>query len=146
MQHMRSLPITVATEGTVNTSWQADERQPSSVLQPHELHTQQLLSLAWTEQMKLLHKYLVATAAKDCSIMIRLQAMPHVPAQYSQEDNTGWGYADWNPANVVCNPAVTLPLRFKVTIVDLDRKPHEKIVSHHHLDQQIMFHIQKSTQ
>ena len=145
MQQMEGLPSTVATGVTTNANWQADAQHKSSVLQPCELHTQHLLSLTWIEQMKILQNYLLATTAKDCSIMIKLQAMAHVPAQHSQRGESAGGYADWDPADVVCNSALTLPMRYKVTVVDVDRKPHQKIVSHHHLDQQIMLHVKKST-
>ena len=120
----------------------AAELDHENALQPCGTYVQELLDLGWSEQMKILQNYLLATTAKDCSLMIALQALPQAYLQHmmkardTQLPNSAWG--------IVRTATLASPLRVKLTGVDLDRKHHAKIAAHHRLDQELMFHVNQN--
>lgn len=116
----------------------AAEHMHISALQPHDTYIQQLLDLGWSQQMKILQNYLLATTAKDCSLMIALQAAQQVYLPHVLEGSGTQLHDNGSPWQIVRGP---IPMsRFKLTVVDLDRKHHAKIVAHHRLDQELVFH------
>ena len=117
-------------------------QQNLDALQPCEAYIYQLVGLGWSKQMKILQNYLVAATAKDCSLMIALQAVPQAHSQLRKNNNAQLQNG-LNSSNLLRSPALTHPLQFKLTIVDLDRKHHAKIDAHHRLDQEIMCHAQQ---
>ena len=115
----------------------AAEQQSGDVLQPCDAHIQQLLNLGWPQQLRILRDYLLATTAKDCSLMIALQAVPQAYSQL-RKDSSAQLHDSLSSQELLSTPALTCPLQYKLTIVDLDRKPHAKIAAHYRLDQEIM--------
>lgn len=119
------------------SSPRAAEPQSGDVLQPCGAYVQQLLNLGWPQQMKILQDYLLATTAKDCSLMIAVQALPQTCLQLGKDSNAQL-HDSLSSQKLLSAPALTYPLQSKLTIVDLDRKPHAKIAAHYRLDQEIM--------
>lgn len=117
----------------------AAENMHTSALQPHDTYIQQLLDLGWSQQMKILQNYLLATTAKDCSVMIALQTVQQANLQHVLEGSDTQLHDNGSPWQTVRSPTL-MSTRFKLTVVDLDRKHHAKIVAHHRLDQELMFH------
>lgn len=127
---------TSAAAATSSSSVTA-EQQSGDALQPCGAYIQQLLNLGWPQQMRILRDYLLATTAKDCSLMIALQAVPQAYSQLGKDSNAPL-HDSLSSQELLSSPALTCPLQFKLTIVDMDRKPHAKIAAHYRLDQEIM--------
>ena len=117
-------------------------QQSLDALQPCQAYIHQLLDLGWSEHMQILQNYLLATTAKDCSLMIAIQAVLQPDLQL-RKDNSAQLHTHMSPQEILSSPDLTCPLHFKLTIVDLDRKPHAKIDAHHRLDQEIMCCVQQ---
>ena len=97
---------------------------------------QRLLSLDTEAACKVLREYLVAAAAKDCSIMITVAPCPDsANGEYNDQpglqESPGIGAAFSDDSLRRC-------FRYKIAIVDLDLKPLTKIALHWQLDQAIM--------
>lgn len=142
LQQLKASSADCTTASAEMHSSPASEKQTLDALQPCEAYVHQLLGLGWSEQMKILQNYLLATTAKDCSLMIALQAIPQANLQLRKDSNAQLQH-EMSSQELVSSPALTHPLQCKLTIVDLDRKPHAKIDVHHCLDQQIMCHLQQ---
>lgn len=121
------------------------EQQHISALQPCDAYIQQLLGLEWSEQMNILQNYLLATTAKDCSLMIALQAVPQAHLQHVLKSSDAQLHDNGAPWEFMRSPALISPLRFKLTVVDLDRKHHAKIAAHHRLDHEVMFYAKQDS-
>lgn len=117
-------------------------QQSLDALQPCQAYINQLLDLGWSEQMQILQNYLLATTARDCSLMIAVQPVPQPDLQPSK-DNGAQLHTHMSPQEILSSPDLACPLQFKLAIVDLDRKPHAKIDAHHRLDQEIMCCVQQ---
>lgn len=141
LQQLQSEGCTT-TSDAAPSSPVAAEQQSLDALQPCDAYIQQLLNLGLSDQMKILRDYLLATTAKDCSVMVVLQAAPQACLQHDPKDNDAQLHSAWSPQQIIRSPALNTPLWFKLTIVDLDRKPHAKITAHHRLDQEILNYAQ----
>ena len=143
LQQLKALPTDYSSaSAAIPSSTVAAGQQNLTALQPCEAYIHQLLDLGWSKQMKILQNYLLATTAKDCSLMIAIQAMSPSCLQPKKDSNLELHH-QMSPQEFFRSPDVTCPLQFKLTVVDLDRKPHAKIDAHHCLDQEIMCCVQQ---
>ena len=102
-----------------------------------------LLTKSWPEQMQIIRDYLLATTAKDCSLMITMQVEPAGTLPHCSDteiDSCDQPNIAHPGMGKVSLPDLALEATYKVAVVDLDLKPHAKINSHYRLDQQIMQH------
>ena len=106
---------------------------------PDELQAAaQLLALDTEAACEVLREYLIAAAAKDCSLMITLA--PVLDAQHLGPQDEGRLQQDACIGSVLCDEWGHSKrwFRYKVAFVDLDLKPLAKIGVHYELDQAIM--------
>ena len=85
---------------------------------------QHLLEEPHAEQLRILRQYLLAATAKDCSVMITMQHLPHSPC------HADLGY-------LVTIPGCQLTVKYQIAVVDLDVKSCSKIPGHSLLDHQL---------
>lgn len=110
-----------------------------SALQPQEVHVRSLLRKTWSEQISMIRDYLLATTAKDCSLMITMQALPAALPDHMDSQCHCSQFGEFQEGfDVVAVPKIAVQIKYTVAVVDLDVKPHAKILSHHCLDQKIM--------
>ncbi len=110
-----------------------------SALQPQEAHVRSLLRKTWSEQISMIRDYLLATTAKDCSLMITMQALPAALPDHMDSQCHCSQFGEFQEGfDVVAVPKIAVQIKYTVAVVDLDVKPHAKILSHHCLDQKIM--------
>ena len=121
----------------------ADVQPRAANLLPHEMYVQSLLEKSWAEQMQLIREYLLATTAKDCSLMITLQTMSPNTLLCDSDSSGTCSQLDRckDAVGMVHLASMDLLVKCKVAVVDLDVKPHAKIISHNLLDQHIMQHM-----
>ena len=115
---------------------QSNKTEPEgSVVQPE--YVQALLAMSTKEQVEIIRQYLLAATAKDCSLMITMQAQPAAEgkpmhnASVSQPQNE-------SPCAAVVRDRPHRQIVYNVTVVDLDQKPHSKIRDHYSLNCEIM--------
>ncbi len=113
-----------------------------SALQPQKAHIMSLLRKTCSEQISMIRGYLLATTAKDCSLMITMQALPAAALPDHMESRCHCSQSDefQEAFGLVAMPEIAVHVKYKVAVVDLDVKPHSKILSHYCLDQKIMEH------
>ncbi|KAA6429944.1 MAG: hypothetical protein FRX49_00376 [Trebouxia sp. A1-2] len=111
-----------------------------SALQPQEAHVMSLLRKTWSEQISMIRDYLLATTAKDCSLMITMQALPAAVSPGHTESQCSCSqFSEFQEGfDLVAVPKIAVQIKYKLTVVDLDVKPHSKILNHYCLDQDIM--------
>lgn len=122
-----------------------DEIQASMASLDHEAATAFLSHLPHGHCQIVLQAYLLAAAAKDCSIMISLQACPE---NYVNDDGVrramgesgGLSIAEWSsqPGQLLTQDRSGQKYLAKVSVIDLDMKPVGKIEEHWRTDKQIM--------
>ncbi|XP_043709718.1 inositol-pentakisphosphate 2-kinase-like isoform X2 [Telopea speciosissima] len=83
-----------------------------------------LHSISLEESLKIVRDYLMATTAKDCSLMI----------SFRPRENGDPG----SPHSNVCLESTNQSFEYKVYFIDLDMKPLEKMVYYYELDQKIV--------
>ncbi|KAL0030762.1 hypothetical protein WJX77_005374 [Trebouxia sp. C0004] len=113
-----------------------------SALQPQKAHVMSLVRKTWSEQISMIRDYLLATTAKDCSLMITMQALPAAASPDHMESQCHCShFSEFQKGfDLVSVPKIAVQLKYKVAVVDLDVKPHSKILSHYCLDQEIIKH------
>jgi len=97
---------------------------------------QQLGSLSEQEACKILQNYLISSTARDCGIIIALQKIQR-DGDNEEELESGSGVPQTETA-VGRIKVRDCDVRYRVTVIDLDRKPLEKIPKHYELDQALM--------
>jgi len=109
-------------------------------LQPQKAHVMSLLRKTWSEQISMIRDYLLATTAKDCSLMITMQALPAAASPDHMESQCHCSqFSEFQEGfDLVAVPKIAVQIKYKVAVVDLDVKPHSKILSHYCLDQETM--------
>lgn len=96
-----------------------------------------LVSLPRAESLAVLRSYCIAATAKDCSVMISLRwEMQPAGGACAEVQGPGWSSEACGFVGDPCKPGYMV--RYKVTIVDLDRKSLEKIPGHRQLDLDIL--------
>jgi inositol-pentakisphosphate 2-kinase len=109
---------------------------------------QRLMEAPRSEAIRILRAYSIASTARDCSLMIALQrwcgvekagaCASSIPsAAHARHQNRLQG-EDPSYCGVLQHPESDIVLRYRVTVVDLDRKPLRKIPKHLVLDREIM--------
>lgn len=102
-----------------------------SLADPELLHQYSFLhSLPFEKSLKIIRDYLIAATAKDCSLMISFRPV--------EGGSTASGY------DSVFLESSYQSFDYKAHFVDLDRKPLEKMVHYHELDQKIVNFYTKS--
>lgn len=93
-------------------------------------------SMACQSDLDLVRRYLLACTARDCGIIISLERASTAVSKTtpSSTSRQAAGLPGWTP---VPNDPESV-LLYRLTLVDLDRKPCWKIPAHLDLDQQIM--------
>ncbi|XP_042482693.1 inositol-pentakisphosphate 2-kinase-like [Macadamia integrifolia] len=83
-----------------------------------------LHSISLEESLKIVRDYLIASTAKDCSLMISFR---------SREDGD-----PGSPQSNVCLESTNQSFEYKAYFIDLDMKPLDKMVYYYELDQKIV--------
>lgn len=107
-------------------------------LPPHEAAISALLDLPRHEAIRVLRNYCISATAKDCSVMIAMERVDPGPAGTSETPQPLRQGVEFEECGLVHLVPQVLMLRYRVTIVDLDRKSLGKIPKHHDLDRRIM--------
>jgi hypothetical protein len=117
-----------------------------------------IVQLPWTESIKALQSYIIATTAKDCSIMITMcssgSSSNDITSKGGSEDGRAKLQTESENGTVVIfcekeklnddGKETTEPrpcshcVDYRISVVDLDRKSTLKIPEHYKLDQQII--------
>ena len=97
-----------------------------------------LLRLSKPESIAVLRSYCLATTAKDCSMMITVAKNVSVEnPNLNRCQSPGWSLRSCGQLDFVLN-GVTNSFLYKISLVDMDRKPLSKIPIHMELDEEIM--------
>lgn len=102
---------------------------------------QQVDSLSEREGYDILQKYLISSTARDCGVIIALQKIPRGNQEDGEEKEavvSGSGLKLQTETAVGKIRGVDYDVRYRVTVIDLDRKALEKIPKHYELDQALM--------
>ena len=101
-----------------------------------------LHTLSREEQVGVVREYVMATTAKDCSLMIAIQPVKYT--SINDNDNyTGVMLQTQNRCGQVHLGGAS-SFQYRVTVVDVDRKSVSKIPKHYELDKEIMRHAMMS--
>lgn len=101
-----------------------------------EAYVQSMLDKSWPEQISIIREYLLAATAKDCSLMVTMQATQRPDMQSCRVSNNSCDQCQEAIGDTTLQS--TTRVMYQVAIVDLDVKPHAKIATHYCLDCQIM--------
>nr|XP_043607382.1 inositol-pentakisphosphate 2-kinase-like [Erigeron canadensis]XP_043607383.1 inositol-pentakisphosphate 2-kinase-like [Erigeron canadensis]XP_043607384.1 inositol-pentakisphosphate 2-kinase-like [Erigeron canadensis]XP_043607385.1 inositol-pentakisphosphate 2-kinase-like [Erigeron canadensis] len=83
-----------------------------------------LHSLPLDESLKIVREYLIAATAKDLSLMISFRTRENLDPK--------------SPYNVIFHESTGQSFDYKVSFIDLDMKPLEKMIYYHEVDQKIV--------
>jgi len=97
---------------------------------------QQIESLSEQEACKILQNYLISSTARDCGVIIALQKIQRDGDNEEEiESDTGVPQTEMAVGRIKVRDC---DVRYRVTVIDLDRKALEKIPKHYELDQALM--------
>jgi len=107
-----------------------------------------VIGLSWKESIQTMRSYVIATTAKDCSIMITMRSNGHTDAlnknNSSSKEESFSAKLQTEKENGVVVFSETEKIEglhsveYRISVVDLDRKSTSKIPKHYELDQQII--------
>lgn len=117
-----------AVEKLVNRLVSPDVEISSKTDEP-SLALERLLTFEKEKIMDIVADYCIAATAKDCSLMISFCASGDATTRHQPPNPCGTG--------AICT-SLGISCMYRITIVDLDRKPLEKIKAHAALDKEIM--------
>jgi len=117
-----------AVEKLVNRLVSPDVEINSKTGEP-SLALERLLTFEKEKIMDIVADYCIAATAKDCSLMISFCTTGDATTRHQPPNPCGTG--------AICT-SLGISCMYRITIVDLDRKPLEKIKAHAALDREIM--------
>ena len=116
---------------------QSNDTEPAgSAVQSEYLQT--LLAMSRKEQLETIRQYLLAATAKDCSLMITVQTLPPTPCMPTMDCPMTNLPGTKTRHAAALNDRSIREIMYKLTVVDLDQKPHAKIRDHYSLNCEVM--------
>ncbi|KAG7671825.1 hypothetical protein Ndes2526B_g07265 [Nannochloris sp. 'desiccata'] len=124
-----------------------DDVQVYLTAREHRDAIDDVVRLPWKESVETLRSYVIATTAKDCSIMITMRSNGRRDARNKSKEKEDSSFlaklqTEEENGNVVFfekeEKEGLYNVEYRISVVDLDRKSTSKIPKHYELDQQII--------
>jgi len=138
------------TGAPMSSNWEqlgAQQEEEEVTRRAHRAGVQKLLGMSREESVSVIRDYLISSTAKDCSIMIAMQHIEDekAPPLHARHGRQGVDPQDCGMITISCSNPNPLVIRYRVTVVDLDRKPLSKIRKHYELDKKIVEAARRQT-